>query len=86
MTATAGRTPGVLRRLYRIIDGPHPASCVELLSDDLRFSVVFSTGPGAAEDFAGDRPAFDEFPRTPSLKVVKGDVVKLVLERSPVTA
>ena len=30
--------------------------------------------------------AFDEFPRTPSLKVVKGDVVKLVLERSEVTA
>ena len=30
--------------------------------------------------------AFDEFPRTPSLKVVKRDVVKLVLERSKVTA
>jgi cyclohexanecarboxylate-CoA ligase len=30
--------------------------------------------------------AFDDFPRTPSLKVVKGDVVKLVLERSKVTA
>ena len=32
----------------RIIDGPDAASCVELLADDLRFSVVFSTGPGAA--------------------------------------
>ena len=30
--------------------------------------------------------AFDDFPRTPSLKVVKGEVVKLVLERSQVTA
>jgi len=58
---TTGRAPGVLRRLYRIIDGPDAASCVELLSDDLRFSVVFSTGPGAAEDFAGDRPAFDGY-------------------------
>jgi cyclohexanecarboxylate-CoA ligase len=29
---------------------------------------------------------FEEFPRTPSLKVVKNDVVKLILERSPVTA
>ena len=30
--------------------------------------------------------AFEEFPRTPSLKVVKRDVVQLVLERSQVTA
>jgi acyl-coenzyme A synthetase/AMP-(fatty) acid ligase len=29
---------------------------------------------------------FEEFPRTPSLKVVKRDVVKLILERSHVTA
>jgi cyclohexanecarboxylate-CoA ligase len=29
---------------------------------------------------------FEEFPRTPSLKVVKRDVVKLILERSAVTA
>ena len=30
--------------------------------------------------------AFEEFPRTPSLKVVKRDVVKAILERSNVTA
>ncbi len=30
--------------------------------------------------------AFDEFPRTPSLKVVKRDVIKQILERSVVTA
>ena len=30
--------------------------------------------------------AFEDFPRTPSLKVVKRDVVKLILERSQVTA
>ena len=29
---------------------------------------------------------FEEFPRTPSLKVVKRDVVKLILERAHVTA
>ena len=58
--ATTRRAPGVLRRLYGIIDGPRAASCVELLADDLRFSVVFSTGPGA-EDFAGDRSAFDGY-------------------------
>jgi hypothetical protein len=30
--------------------------------------------------------AFDEFPRTPSLKVVKRDVVQQVQERSAITA
>ena len=30
--------------------------------------------------------AFEDFPRTPSLKVVKRDVVKLILERSQITA
>jgi non-ribosomal peptide synthetase component E (peptide arylation enzyme) len=30
--------------------------------------------------------AFDDFPRTPSLKVVKRDVVTRILERSEVTA
>jgi hypothetical protein len=58
---TNGRVPGVLRRLYRIVDGPDAATCVELLADDLRFSVVFSTGPGGAQDFAGDRPAFEDY-------------------------
>jgi hypothetical protein len=50
-----------LRRLFEVIDGPHPARCVELLAPELRFSVVFSTGPAAARDFAGDRRAFDDY-------------------------
>ena len=50
-----------LRRLFAVIDGPDAARCVELLADDLRFSVVFSTGPADARDFAGDRPAFDDY-------------------------
>jgi hypothetical protein len=54
-------TGGVLRRLFEIIDGPDPGRCVELLSPDLRFSVVFSNGPGTAQDFAGGRAAFDGY-------------------------
>jgi len=50
-----------LRRLFAVIDGPDAARSVELLADDLRFSVVFSTGPGDARDFAGDRRAFDAY-------------------------
>jgi hypothetical protein len=56
-----GRAPGVLRRLFEIIDGPDAARCVELLAPDLRFSIVFSTGAGGAQDFAGDLRAFDDY-------------------------
>jgi hypothetical protein len=52
---------GVLRRFYALIDGPDAAGYGELLSGDLRFSVLFSTGPGAATDFAGGRPEFDAY-------------------------
>src|SRR3954470_7793667 len=51
----------VLRRLFALIDGPEPERCRELLADDLRFSIVFSNGPGAAQDFAGGRAAFDAY-------------------------
>src|SRR3954447_8931820 len=51
----------VLRRLFALIDGPEPERCRELLADDLRFSIVFSNGPGAAADFAGGRAAFDAY-------------------------
>jgi hypothetical protein len=59
--AATGRASGVLRRLFAIIDGPDAARCVGLLAPGLRFSVVFSTGPGGAQDFAGDRRAFDDY-------------------------
>jgi hypothetical protein len=52
---------GTLRRLYDLIDGPHAGRYPELLSQDLRFSVLFSTGPGAATDFAGGRAEFDAY-------------------------
>jgi hypothetical protein len=51
----------VLRRMFELIDGPEPERCRELLADELRFSIVFSTGPGAAQDFAGGRAAFDAY-------------------------
>jgi hypothetical protein len=52
---------GVLRRLLEVIDGPDPGRCRELLAADLRFSIVFSNGARAAQDFAGGRPAFDGY-------------------------
>lgn len=52
---------GALRRLYALIDGPEAARYGELLSDDLRFSVLFSTGPGTATDFSGGRAEFDAY-------------------------
>ena len=51
----------VLRRMFELIDGPEPERCRELLADDLGFSIVFSNGPGAAQDFAGGRAAFDAY-------------------------
>jgi hypothetical protein len=51
----------VLRRLFALIDGPEPERCRELLADDLQFSIVFSSGPGPAQDFAGGREAFDAY-------------------------
>ena len=50
----------VLRRMYEVIDGPEPERCRELLAEDLRFSIVFSTGEGV-QDFAGGRAAFDAY-------------------------
>ena len=50
----------MLRRMYEVIDGPEPERCRDLLADDLRFAIVFSTGE-VAEDFAGGREAFDAY-------------------------
>jgi len=51
----------VLRQMFALIDGPEPERCSELLAEDLRFAIVFSTGSGAAQDFAGGRAAFDAY-------------------------
>ena len=52
---------GVLRRMYELLDGPQPERSLELLSAQLRFSIVFSQGPGDARDFAGGRAEFDGY-------------------------
>jgi hypothetical protein len=52
---------GVLRRFYALIDGPEAHRYGELLAEDLRFSILFSTGSEAATDFAGGRAEFDGY-------------------------
>ena len=52
---------GALRRLYELLDGPDAERSLELLAPDLRFSILFSNGPGEAQDFAGGRPEFDGY-------------------------
>ena len=51
----------VLERMFELVDGPEPERCRELLAEDLRFSIVFSDGPGRAQDFAGGRAEFDAY-------------------------
>lgn len=52
---------GVLRRLYELLDGPDAERSLELVAPDLRFSILFSNGPGEAQDFAGGRAEFDGY-------------------------
>jgi hypothetical protein len=46
-----------LTRYFAILDGDSPSDILDLISDDFRMSIVFSTGPDAAQDFSGDRNA-----------------------------
>jgi hypothetical protein len=55
------RMAGVLRRFYEVLDGPDPYRSIDMLADDLRFSILFSTESGEASDFAGGRAEFDEY-------------------------
>ena len=52
---------GILRRFYELLDGPDAERSLEMLAADLRFSILFSNGPGQAQDFAGGRPEFDGY-------------------------
>jgi hypothetical protein len=55
---------GFLRRFYEIVDGNDAERVLELLSDDLRFSILFSTQPGGdARDFAGGYAEFEGYMR-----------------------
>ena len=52
---------GVLRRFYELLDGPEAERSLDMLAPDLRFSILFSNGPGEAQDFAGGRSEFDGY-------------------------
>jgi ketosteroid isomerase-like protein len=55
---------GFLRRFYEIVDGNDTEHVLELLSEDLRFSILFSTEPGGdARDFAGGYAEFEDYMR-----------------------
>jgi hypothetical protein len=45
---------GVLERYFAALDGPHPTSVLELVSDDLRFAILYSTDTtDASKQFLG---------------------------------
>ena len=46
-----------LSRYFAILDGDSPSDILDLIGDDFRMSILFSTGPDAAQDFSGDRDA-----------------------------
>ena len=52
---------GTLRRFFALLDGPDAERSLEMLAADLRFSILFSTGPGEATDFAGGWAEFDGY-------------------------
>jgi ketosteroid isomerase-like protein len=53
--------PGALKRFFELLDGPAAERSLDMLSGDLRFSILFSNGPGEAQDFAGGREEFDRY-------------------------
>jgi ketosteroid isomerase-like protein len=53
--------PGTLKRFFELLDGPAAERSLDMLSGDLRFSILFSNGPGEAQDFAGGREEFDSY-------------------------
>jgi hypothetical protein len=55
---------GFLRRFYETVDRNEAEPVMALLSDDLRFSILFSTErEGDARDFAGGYAEFDAYMR-----------------------
>ena len=63
---------GFLRRFYDVVDRNDAEPVLAMLSDDLRFSILFSTEPGAASgdgaggdarDFAGGYAEFEGYMR-----------------------
>jgi hypothetical protein len=46
---------------FEIMDSDAPARILELISEDFTFSILFSTGGDTATDFAGGRPALEQY-------------------------
>ena len=48
---------------FEIMDSDTPHRILDLISDDFRFAILFSTGDDAATDFSGGRPALEGYLR-----------------------
>ncbi|ABW12999.1 conserved hypothetical protein [Parafrankia sp. EAN1pec] len=59
-TAQAVAGAPVLNRWFATMDSHTPEAVLDMVSDDFRFSVVFSTGDGAV-DFVGGREAMEGY-------------------------
>jgi hypothetical protein len=51
----------LLTRWFKIMDSDAPEEILDLISDDFRFAIVFSTGSDAAVDFSGARPELEGY-------------------------
>jgi hypothetical protein len=58
MTGTAAP---FLTAWFEILDGDRPDKILDLISEDFSFSILFSTGGGAATDFSGGRAALEHY-------------------------
>jgi hypothetical protein len=56
--AAIGRRTSFWQRYFEQLDGPEPERAVDMLTDDLRFTILFSHGPGEARDFSGGHREF----------------------------
>jgi hypothetical protein len=46
---------------FEIMDSDTPHRILDLISEDFRFAILFSTGDDAATDFSGGRPALEGY-------------------------
>jgi len=55
------RAAPFLTAWFEIMDSDDPGRILDLISDDFRFSILFSTGDDTATDFCGGRPALEYY-------------------------
>lgn len=51
----------LLTQWFEFMDSKDPDRILDLISDDFRFSIVFSTGEDSAADFSGGRPEMEGY-------------------------